>query len=48
MAKKINPKQEIRKALKFCESSQFSDAISTLLMILEKYHQDGTKFGVKN
>ena len=37
MAKKINPKQEIRKALKFCESSQFSDAISTLLMILEKY-----------
>lgn len=37
MPKKINPKLEIRKAIKYCESSQFSDAISILLMILKKY-----------
>lgn len=37
MSKKINPKQEIRKALKHCENSQFPDAIIILRMVLEKY-----------
>ena len=37
MSKKINPKQEIRKALKHCENSQFSDAIIILQTVLEKY-----------
>ena len=37
MSKKINPKQEIRKALKHCENSQFSDAIVILQTVLEKY-----------
>lgn len=37
MSQKINPQKQIRKALKYCEGSQFPDAILILQSVLEKY-----------
>ena len=51
MSKKINPKQEIRKALKHCENSQFPDAIiigdlaqAAGVKVLEVEHYDISLF----